>query len=157
MKTAAVVGLGTMGPGSTPCSQAASRIGFSGTPCGTLLTTMSSPCTASSMLQVVSAFQPPTNRRTACESMLGRSPAGATDPAAQKLGQTRYAQPDRILSIAPNGALAASSSHIYRVSDGAALAAVPGPCPVQVFSTDSATLYCTDAGFLTSVDLRGLK
>jgi DNA-binding beta-propeller fold protein YncE len=73
------------------------------------------------------------------------------------LTKTRYAQPDRILSIAPNGALAASSSHVYRVSDGAALAAVPGPCPVQAFSSDSATLYCTDAGFLTSVDLRGLR
>ena len=40
------------------------------------------------------------------------------------LTQIRYAQPDRILSIAPNGVLAASSSKVYRVSDGAP---VPGP------------------------------
>ncbi len=73
------------------------------------------------------------------------------------LTQIRYSQPDRILSIAPNGLLAASSSHVYRVSDGTPLAAVPGPCPVQVFSRDSGTLYCTDAGFLTSLDVRALK
>src|SRR5262249_10334333 len=73
------------------------------------------------------------------------------------LTQIRYAQPDRILSIAPNGVLAASSSRVYRVSDGAPLATVPGPCPVQTFSRDSATLYCTDAGFLTSLDVRALK
>lgn len=73
------------------------------------------------------------------------------------LTQIRYAQPDRILSIAPNSLLAASSSTVYRVSDGAALAPVPGPCPVQAFSRDSGTLYCTDAGFLTSLDVHALK
>jgi DNA-binding beta-propeller fold protein YncE len=73
------------------------------------------------------------------------------------LTQIRYAQPDRILSIAPNSLLAASSSRVYRVSDGTPLATVPGPCPVQAFSRDSGTLYCTDAGFLTSLDVRALK
>jgi hypothetical protein len=73
------------------------------------------------------------------------------------LTQIRYAQPDRILSIAPNGVLAASSSKVYRVSDGAPLALVPGPCPVQTFSRDGATLYCTDAGFLTRLDVHALK
>jgi hypothetical protein len=73
------------------------------------------------------------------------------------LTQVRYAQPDRILSIAPNGVLAASSSKVYRVSDGVPLATVRGPCPVQTFSRDSATLYCTDAGFLTSLDVHALK
>ena len=73
------------------------------------------------------------------------------------LTQIRYAQPDRILSIAPNGLLAASSSKVYRVSDGTPLATVPAPCPVQTFSRDSATLYCTDAGFLTGLDVRALK
>lgn len=73
------------------------------------------------------------------------------------LTQIRYAQRDRILSIAPNSLLAASSSKVYRVSDGTPLATVPGPCPVQTFSRDSATLYCTDAGFLTSLDVHALK
>lgn len=73
------------------------------------------------------------------------------------LTQIRYPQPDRILSVAPNSLLAASSSRVYRVSDGTALATVPGPCPVQVFSRDSGTLYCTDAGFLTSLDVRALR
>jgi len=73
------------------------------------------------------------------------------------LTQIRYPQPDRILSVAPNSLLAASSSRVYRVSDGTPLATVPGPCPVQAFSRDSGTLYCTDAGFLTSLDVRGLK
>lgn len=73
------------------------------------------------------------------------------------LTQIRYAQSDRILSIAPNSILAASSSRVYRVSDGVPLATVPGPCPVQTFSRDSTTLYCTDAGFLTSLDVRSLK
>jgi len=73
------------------------------------------------------------------------------------LTQIRYAQPDRILSVSPNTLLAASSSRVYRVSDGTPLATVPGPCPVQAFSRDSGTLYCTDAGFLTSFDVRALK
>jgi DNA-binding beta-propeller fold protein YncE len=73
------------------------------------------------------------------------------------LTQIRYPQPDRILSVAPNSLLAASSSRVYRVSDGTPLATVPGPCPVQAFSRDSGTLYCTDAGFLTSLDVRALK
>jgi len=73
------------------------------------------------------------------------------------LTQIRYPQPDRILSISPDGLLAASSSHVYRVSDGTPLATVPGPCPVQAFSRDSGTLYCTDAGTLTSLDVRALK
>jgi DNA-binding beta-propeller fold protein YncE len=73
------------------------------------------------------------------------------------LTQIRYPQPDRILSVAPNSLLAASSSRVYRVSDGTPLATVPGPCPVQAFSPDSGTLYCTDAGFLTSLDVRALK
>ena len=73
------------------------------------------------------------------------------------LTQTRYPQPDRILSVAPNSLLAASSSRVYRVSDGTPLATVPGPCPVQTFSRDSGTLYCADAGFLTSLDVRALK
>ena len=73
------------------------------------------------------------------------------------LTQTRYAQPDRILSIAPNSLLAASSTKVYRVSDGTPLATVPAFCPVQVFSRDSATLYCTDDGSLTSLDVHSLK
>jgi len=73
------------------------------------------------------------------------------------LTQIRYPQPDRILSVAPNSLLAASSSRVYRVSDGTPLATVPGPCPVQTFSRDSGTLYCADAGFLTSLDVRALK
>ena len=60
-------------------------------------------------------------------------------------------------SVSPNSLLAASSSRVYRVSDGTPLATVPGPCPVQAFSRDSGTLYCTDAGFLTSLDVRALK
>ncbi|HXU61786.1 MAG TPA: hypothetical protein VN962_08810 [Polyangia bacterium] len=73
------------------------------------------------------------------------------------LTQIRYPQPDRILSVAPNSLLAASSSRVYRVSDGTPLATVPGPCPVQAFSRDSGTLYCTDAGILTGLDVRALR
>jgi hypothetical protein len=68
----------------------------------------------------------------------------------------RYAQTDRILSVAPNGALAVSSAKVYRVSNGTVLATLPSACPVQAVSPDSGTLYCSGSSGITTFSLAGL-
>jgi DNA-binding beta-propeller fold protein YncE len=72
------------------------------------------------------------------------------------LTHVRYAQPDRILSVAPNGALATSVTAVYRVSDGMGVKSLPMACPIQVIARDSTALYCATAAGIISVDLRGL-
>jgi hypothetical protein len=69
----------------------------------------------------------------------------------------RYAQTDQIVSVTPSGALAVSSTKVYRVADGAALATLPSACPVQAVSPDSSTLYCSGSTGITTFDLRGLN
>jgi DNA-binding beta-propeller fold protein YncE len=68
----------------------------------------------------------------------------------------RYAQTDPIISVAPNGALAVSSTKVYRVADGTALATLPSACSVQAISPDSSALYCTARTGITTFSLAGL-
>jgi DNA-binding beta-propeller fold protein YncE len=68
-----------------------------------------------------------------------------------------YAQADPVLSITPDGALAISSSQIYRVADGSTVTALPVPCPVQALSPDGSTLYCSGGAGVRDVGLAGLR
>lgn len=72
------------------------------------------------------------------------------------LTQARYQQTDQIVSISPNGVLAASATEIYRVSDGTPLMALPSSCPIQAIGSDSGTLYCSSSAGLMQVSLAGL-
>jgi hypothetical protein len=73
------------------------------------------------------------------------------------LAERRYQQTDRILSVSPNGLLAASAAKIYRVSDGTALMTLPAACPIHVISPDSATLHCYLNAAITKISLAGLN
>ena len=68
----------------------------------------------------------------------------------------RYAQTDQIISVAPSGALAVSSTKVYRVADGTALATLPSSCPVQAIGPDSSTLHCASASGIVTFSLAGL-
>lgn len=72
------------------------------------------------------------------------------------LTEVRYPQTDRIISITPNGALAVSSTTVYRVSDGVVLSTLPIGCSVQAISADSGTLYCYTGSTINPVTLAGL-
>ena len=69
----------------------------------------------------------------------------------------RYAQSDQIISVTPSGALAVSSTKVYRVADGTALATLPSACSVQAVSPDSGTLYCSGGSGITTFSLAGLQ
>jgi hypothetical protein len=69
----------------------------------------------------------------------------------------RYAQTDQIISVAPNGVLAISSTKVYRVADGTVLATLPSTCSVQAVSPDSRALYCAGASGITAFTLAGLQ
>jgi len=69
----------------------------------------------------------------------------------------RYVQTDPILSVSPNGGLAVSSSKVYRVADGTALATLPSACPVQAVGPDSKMLYCAGTSGITTFSLVGLQ
>jgi len=71
--------------------------------------------------------------------------------------EQRYVQTDPILSVSPNGVLAVSSTKVYRVADGTALATMPSACPVQAVSPDSKTLYCSGSSGITTFSLAGLQ
>ncbi len=68
----------------------------------------------------------------------------------------RYAQTDQIISVTPSGALAVSSTKVYRVADGTALSTLPSACPVQAASPDSSTLYCASGSGIVTFSLAGL-
>ena len=70
--------------------------------------------------------------------------------------EQRYVQTDPIFSASPNGALGISSTKVYRVADGTALATLPSSCPVQAISPDSSTLYCASASGIVTFSLAGL-
>jgi len=72
------------------------------------------------------------------------------------LTEVRYPQTDKIISITPSSALAVSSTTIYRVSDGTAVATLPTACSVQAISADSSTLYCYAVSTINPVTLVGL-
>jgi DNA-binding beta-propeller fold protein YncE len=65
----------------------------------------------------------------------------------------KYAQPDEIVSITPNGLLAASASNVYRVSDGMLRGALPVSGAVQAASPNSTTLYVLSGPAISAVDL----
>jgi Tol biopolymer transport system component len=69
----------------------------------------------------------------------------------------RYAQTDQIISVTPSGALAVSSTKVYRVADGTALATLPSACSVQAVSPDSGTLYCASGSGIVTFSLAGLQ
>ena len=71
--------------------------------------------------------------------------------------EQRYVQTDPILSVSPNGALGVSSTKVYRVADGTALAPLPSACPVQAVSPDSGALYCSGSSGISTFSLAGLK
>jgi DNA-binding beta-propeller fold protein YncE len=72
------------------------------------------------------------------------------------LTDLRYPLDDVISSITPDGRLAISATRVYRVTDGAGLAALPTNCAVQALSPDGTTLYCASDGTIHRIDLRGL-
>jgi hypothetical protein len=69
----------------------------------------------------------------------------------------RYPLADQIISVTPSGALAISSTKVYRVADGTALATLPSTCSVQAVSPDSSTLYCAKSDGIVTFSLGGLQ
>ena len=72
------------------------------------------------------------------------------------LATLRYAQPDLIRAVTPDGRIATSFTKVYRVSDGAVLGTVStagSPKPVQAVSPDGKTLYVATYGGVAKVDL----
>jgi hypothetical protein len=72
------------------------------------------------------------------------------------LTEVRYPQPDKIVSVTPNSALAVSSTTVYRVADGTAVVTLPTACSVQAISSDSSTLYCYTGSSINPVTIAGL-